>query len=129
MRGSNVARSLWIVPARLLPCLPGVVPWKPSSARTLVIVGELLVGEMNPNPFPNHFGNLEKPGCIAAVERQQLLGFQRSIRSPEGEVNLRSVFSAQLFGSAQEPRFLIFLRSSFHGLFFVLCRSSRSVAL
>ncbi len=89
----------------------------------------LLVGKLNPDPLSNHFGNLEKPGCIAAEERQQFLGFQSSIRSPEGEINLRSVVSAQLFGSAQEPCFLIFLCGSFHGLFFVLCRSSRSVAL
>jgi hypothetical protein len=89
----------------------------------------LLVGELNPNPLANHFGNLEKPGCIATEQRQQFLSFQRSIGPPEGEINFRSVFSAQLFGSAQEPRFLIFLCGSFHGLFFVLCRSSRSVAL
>ena len=94
----------------------------------------LLVGELNPDPLANHFGNLEKARRIAAEERQQLLGFQRTIRPPEGEINLRSVFSAQLFGSAQVPLFLIFLCGSFHGLFFgtlpfvSFCRSDQKTA-
>jgi hypothetical protein len=115
--------------ARVLPCLPGVVPMEAKLGKNAGDRRGLLVGELNPNPLPNHFGNLEKARRIAAEQRQQLLGFQCPICPPEGEVNLRSVLSAQLFGSAQEPLFLILFCGSFHGLFFVLCRSSRSVAL
>ena len=85
----------------------------------------LLVGELNPNPLPNHFGNLEKAGCFAAEERQQFLGFQCPICPAEGEINLRSVFSAQLFGSAQEPCFLFFFAVVF--MVFFLCSAVRLV--
>jgi hypothetical protein len=78
----------------------------------------LLVGELNPNPFPNHFRNLEKPGRIAAEQRQQLLGFQCPVRPAEVKINLRSALRAQLFGSAQEPFIFFFLFGGFHGLFF-----------
>ena len=106
-------RAAWV-----LPSLPGIVPVEAKLGKNAGDGRRLLVGELNPNPLPNHFGNLEEAGRIAAEERQQLLGFQSSIRPPEDEINLGSVLSVQLFGSAQEPVFFFFLCGGFHGLFF-----------
>jgi hypothetical protein len=116
-------------PAWVLPRLPGVVPMKPKLGQNAGDGRGLLVRELNPNPLPNNLGNLEKAGRFATEQGQQFLGFQCPVRVPTRMINLRSQFSARLFGSAQEPVFLIFLCGGFHGLFFVLCCSFRSVAL
>ena len=69
--------------------------------------GRLLVRERNPNPFPNHLGQLEKARSLSSEKRKNLLGVQCPIEAPERQINRRSAIGftlkAQLFGSAQEP--------------------------
>ena len=69
--------------------------------------GRLLIRELNPNPLANYLGDFKKARCFIAEQRQQFLGVESAIRPPEGEVDLRSVFSilcsAQLFGSVCRP--------------------------
>jgi hypothetical protein len=115
--------------AGVLPNPPGVVPVEAKLSENAGDGRRLLIGELYPNPLPDNFGHFKKAGCFTAKQGQQFLSFQFLIGSPEGEINLRSVFSARLFGSAQEPFILFFLCGGFHGLFFVLCCSSRPVAL
>jgi len=52
--------------ARVLPNLPGVVPVKTKLGQNAGDRGRLLVGELNPDPIPSHFGNLKETRRIAA---------------------------------------------------------------
>ncbi len=54
--------------ARVLPRLPGVVPMEAKFGKNAGDRRRLLVGELNPNPLPDHFGNLEEAGCFGAEE-------------------------------------------------------------
>jgi hypothetical protein len=101
----------WMAPFRLmvdclqlLPLWHSDAAWKePSTSSVEPKLGQnagdgrrLLVGELNPNPLPNHFGNLIEAGRIVAEQRQEFVSFQDAIRPAEGEINLRSVVSARL---------------------------------
>ena len=68
--------------ARVLPCLPSVVPMEPKLRQNAGDGRRLLIRELNPNPLPNNLGNLKKAGRFTAKQRQQFVGFQRPVRVP-----------------------------------------------
>jgi hypothetical protein len=92
----------------MLPSLPGVVPMKAKLGENAGDRGRLLVGELNPNPLPNHFGQLEKARSLGSEKRKNLLGVQCPVETPERQIDRRSAIGmtvkAQLFGSAQALR-------------------------
>ena len=46
--------------ARVLPRLAGVVPMETKLGQNAGDFGRLLLLELNPNPFANHFGQFKK---------------------------------------------------------------------
>jgi len=135
--------------ARVLPSLPRAVPVEAKLRQSLADGGRGLLAERNPNPAgvrppTYHLGQLPQAAVLLLEHGQHLVSRECPVLLPclgvnRGQVappitavclngyGLRhrrgvGVCAAQLCGFAQEP-FGIFLRCSFHGLFFsaLLC--------
>ena len=63
--------------------------------------------ELNPNPLADNLGNFKESRRLAVKQREQVFRFQSAVSAAFFQVNLRQLFSVQLFGSALESRFLI----------------------
>jgi hypothetical protein len=103
--------------ARVLPNLPLMIPMESTFRQKVGDRRRLLLREGNPDPLPNHFGNLEEPGRFRAEKEKHSLGIQCAICPAKVEINLSPPVKAQMFGSAQEPVFFILFCGGFHGLF------------
>jgi len=91
----------------MLPRLACVIPMEAKLGQNHRDFGRLLVRELNPNPTANHFRPFKEFRSLAAEQRQQAFRFQSAVSAACLQVNLRQLFSVQLFGSALESRFLI----------------------
>ena len=91
----------------MLPRLAGVVPMEAKLGQNPRDFGRLLVRELNPNPTANHFRPFKEFRCLIPQQREQVFRFQSAVSAACRQVNLRQLFSVQLFGSALESRFLI----------------------
>lgn len=126
--GVAISRLPFKDSAGVLPRLTTFVPMKTKLAKGGRDFPGLLLREMNPNPFPDDFGECQKVRCFVAEQFQKLFGGKLAVGVPACPVKswqlvCRLPARAQLFGSALESLTLI-LRFRFHGLFFVLCCSS-----
>jgi hypothetical protein len=142
---ARIGRLAFEYSARVLPNFAAAVPMK---AKLRKLGGGLLILRLwkrNPDPLPDNLGNLERPAQTALQQIENLLGRQLAIQLPLRKVDakhaarLRALCfsdrlrclhrSAQLFGTGLKPRLILVFSISFHGLFFVLCCSVRSIAL
>ena len=58
MQGVERGPLLLNGPARVLPCLPGVVPMEAKLGQNAGDRRRLLVRKLNPDPLPDHFGQV-----------------------------------------------------------------------
>ena len=75
--------------AGVLPRLASVVPMEAKLREGRGDFAGLLLGELNPDPLADYFGQLVEARCLGAEQREQLVGGQLAVGLPSGEVYTR----------------------------------------
>ena len=116
-------------PARVLPRLLGIIPMEAKLGQDARDCRRLFAGELNPNPLPNHLGNLEESRRIAGGSASNF-SFSNARLARRRSKSIGGLPSKpNCSDRLKSPFFCFFSAVDFMVFSLVLNRSSRSVAL